>query len=360
MILAVVVYLTEFVFWTYRLVRGEQSAGSEASLSATSLQSFDPSESSAADDPLLISLTHPDTTQTEPLDEAALEAGEEQIMAGRGDGYYQERNFRGRGRGRGAQHPLLQQNFNPLQQGNYAYRPGRGRGYSYQPAYNPSPTYYHQNRPDYPNSPSAQYSKPTTQNMASSPQQRHMNPSTNRYGPTYTERPTSANPSQQWKPMSAAHQSQNQPLMGNSAYEELYELETLWKQKNNRAVLTRLKNYLNSTVSPYTDCLAMLASCSDLRDMKTITLAFNIAKEFNHWISSYRNKEGIEALTEDLQHKAFDIATGQERSVMSQFLDNLVEAFLIRDVSHMAHPFCTKLMQNGKYKVCMLQNLLYY
>ena len=94
-----------------------------------------PSSGCATDDPLLAQIVNSggEALDCRPKDSQA--AGEAEDMASWGDGYYNQRNNRCRGRGRGANHPLLQQQDpNLFQQGGYRYRPQRGRGYSHQPA----------------------------------------------------------------------------------------------------------------------------------------------------------------------------------------------------------------------------------
>ena len=352
MLLTALVYITEFVVWTYHLMWRDQDTETRSSVDEIDTQLCLSSEF-VTDDPLLAQIVNSggETLDCRPKDAPA--AGEAEDMASWDDGYYNQRNNRGRGRGRGANHPLLQQQDpNLFQQGGYRYRPQRGRGYSHQPAATAQYP-YHQQAHDMYNPPVSAplLGQLNHTNVRSAPAQMNMNISTAQYNSVPQQASGSASNKSNWKPTSAVNSSHP---THNAAYDELYELETLWKQKNNRAVVTHLKNYLNRSPTPYTDCLDMLSSCADLREMKTVTLAFNITKEFNHWISSHRNKADIEPLTEDLQQRALHVATGGERNVMGQFLDNIVDGFKLRDVSYMAHPFCKKLLLNNKFKVGLI------
>ncbi|XP_067941842.1 exonuclease mut-7 homolog [Watersipora subatra] len=129
---------------------------------------------------------------------------------------------------------------------------------------------------------------------------------------------------------------------------ELQEIEKLWKSRNNQAAVTRFKQFLTKSSTPFSDTLSMLQSCSDAHEVRSTTLTCSMAREFSHWIKTQTSV--CEQLTEDLQSRALTLATRNERVVFAQLLDYIATAFQLRSASHLGLPFANKLLSNGQLK----------
>lgn len=346
MVFAIFVSFTRIIFWTCNKIVSSFAPSEAASNTIDIPLDAEGTRSSISiDDPLLARLTdNPKSLNTGDTATFCVEDLIEDLtdsdMASSGDGYRGQ--GRGRSRGRGSySHPWQSMNpegdRSPLAQA--PNRP-RGRGYN-QGHFNHGPR---QPGPRHNHNPYSQ----NNQQYRQSPRHQHT-PANLRQEPYYQHRPADDR-QRQWNPLSADEMAQPNTSHPSPVYDELYELESLWKQKNNRLVVSKLKQYLQSTTTPYTDCLSMLNSCSDPKDMKTVSLSYTIAKEFSQWISANRSKVP-ESLNEELQQKALEIASSRERTVSAQLLDCMADAFKLTEVNYLAHPFCTKLLDKGKMKV---------
>lgn len=147
-------------------------------------------------------------------------------------------------------------------------------------------------------------------------------------------------------PALSAHSHQASPCV---VYDQLYEIEKLWKSKNNEAAVRKFRQLLMNSQTPYADFLRFLGTCSDLHEMKSTTLACSVAREFNHWIRQHQ--EYATQLTDELQLKAFHLATRNERVVFGFLLENIASAFNLRDANYLAISFCNKLLVKDNLKV---------
>ena len=140
-----------------------------------------------------------------------------------------------------------------------------------------------------------------------------------------------------------------QPMNRKQLYDCLYELEKLFKHKHNRELTQRFGLFLSRSSNPYADTLTMIESSSGLNDMKTVTLACTLAKEFTSWLKS--NTPNMSDLTGEIQHKAFQLATRNQATVFPLFFDLLSSAYQLCAIKNVAVPFCHRLIDGGKLKV---------